>query len=225
MTTELRFLALTQFQKTDHSHPRSQNKNKRGVHQNQDAGGAVASVATVPPSVWIWNPHNGRGQEDIHEEELLSWEVKAFEEDAAKLITWPQRSYACSSCHREFRSAQALGGHMNIHRRKRPKVNHNNPTSNNIHVNGGESAFSTDSATTMVNNACTVETSPSTLIFIPPYYSDGQGSWKATTTEVAPLDSNNGKRKEMELELEMEKEELDLELRLWHRSTSSSTTS
>ncbi|XP_021845590.2 probable transcriptional regulator RABBIT EARS [Spinacia oleracea] len=34
-------------------------------------------------------------------------------------LMWPQRSYSCSFCKREFRSAQALGGHMNVHRRDR----------------------------------------------------------------------------------------------------------
>lgn len=34
-------------------------------------------------------------------------------------MTWPPRSYSCSFCKREFISAQALGGHMNVHRRDR----------------------------------------------------------------------------------------------------------
>ncbi|KAL6548325.1 hypothetical protein OROGR_008746 [Orobanche gracilis] len=34
-------------------------------------------------------------------------------------FSWPPRSYICSFCRREFRSAQALGGHMNVHRRDR----------------------------------------------------------------------------------------------------------
>ncbi|WCJ21671.1 C2H2 and C2HC zinc fingers superfamily protein [Euphorbia peplus] len=32
---------------------------------------------------------------------------------------WPQRNYICSFCKRQFNSAQALGGHMNVHRRDR----------------------------------------------------------------------------------------------------------
>lgn len=35
---------------------------------------------------------------------------------------WPPRSYTCAFCRREFRSAQALGGHMNVHRRDRAKL-------------------------------------------------------------------------------------------------------
>ncbi|KAF8051565.1 hypothetical protein N665_1701s0008 [Sinapis alba] len=35
---------------------------------------------------------------------------------------WPPRSYTCSFCGREFKSAQALGGHMNVHRRDRARL-------------------------------------------------------------------------------------------------------
>lgn len=37
-------------------------------------------------------------------------------------FSWPPRSYVCSFCKREFRSAQALGGHMNVHRRDRARL-------------------------------------------------------------------------------------------------------
>lgn len=33
-----------------------------------------------------------------------------------------QRTYTCTFCRRVFRSAQALGGHMNIHRRERARL-------------------------------------------------------------------------------------------------------
>ncbi|XP_062182830.1 zinc finger protein 10-like [Phragmites australis] len=51
-----------------------------------------------------------------------SWEEQAFARDAAPHLggcVWPPRSYSCSFCQRDFRSAQALGGHMNVHRRDR----------------------------------------------------------------------------------------------------------
>lgn len=54
-----------------------------------------------------------------------SWEEKAFAEDAARILggcIWPPRSYSCHFCKREFRSAQALGGHMNVHRRDRARL-------------------------------------------------------------------------------------------------------
>ncbi|XP_010517050.1 PREDICTED: uncharacterized protein LOC104792567 [Camelina sativa] len=51
-----------------------------------------------------------------------SWEELAFAEDDAAGSLWPPRSYTCSFCRREFRSAQALGGHMNVHRRDRARL-------------------------------------------------------------------------------------------------------
>ncbi|KAA8518940.1 hypothetical protein F0562_016286 [Nyssa sinensis] len=54
-----------------------------------------------------------------------SWEEQAFAEDAAGPLggcIWPPRSYSCTFCGREFRSAQALGGHMNVHRRDRARL-------------------------------------------------------------------------------------------------------
>ncbi|ONK72203.1 uncharacterized protein A4U43_C04F16840 [Asparagus officinalis] len=57
-------------------------------------------------------------------EEDDSWEVRAFAEDTSSSMgtTWPPRSYTCNFCRREFRSAQALGGHMNVHRRDRARL-------------------------------------------------------------------------------------------------------
>ncbi|XP_010554904.1 PREDICTED: probable transcriptional regulator RABBIT EARS [Tarenaya hassleriana] len=57
-----------------------------------------------------------------------SKEEKAFAfatvEDCGGCV-WPPRTYTCSFCVREFRSAQALGGHMNVHRRDRARLKHN----------------------------------------------------------------------------------------------------
>ncbi|KDP44894.1 hypothetical protein JCGZ_01394 [Jatropha curcas] len=58
----------------------------------------------------------------------FSWEEKAFAEDASGSLggcIWPPRCYSCSFCKREFRSAQALGGHMNVHRRDRARLKQN----------------------------------------------------------------------------------------------------
>ncbi|TMW87016.1 hypothetical protein EJD97_020539 [Solanum chilense] len=60
-----------------------------------------------------------------------SWEEQAFAEDAAGALggcIWPPRSYTCSFCRREFRSAQALGGHMNVHRRDRARMKQSPPS-------------------------------------------------------------------------------------------------
>lgn len=55
-------------------------------------------------------------------------------------FSWPPRSYVCSFCKREFRSAQALGGHMNVHRRDRARLRQS-PTRDgggNSSGNGGQ---------------------------------------------------------------------------------------
>ncbi|KAI4371500.1 hypothetical protein MLD38_019728 [Melastoma candidum] len=66
---------------------------------------------------WTWNPNSAQDDD--------SWEVKAFAEDTNSIMgaTWPPRSYTCTFCRREFRSAQALGGHMNVHRKDRARLN------------------------------------------------------------------------------------------------------
>ncbi|KAI4338410.1 hypothetical protein MLD38_023474 [Melastoma candidum] len=84
-------------------------------------GEANGSQADPDPVVisWGWNPN--KAQDDYDD----SWEVKAFAEDTSNVMgaTWPPRSYTCTFCRREFRSAQALGGHMNVHRKDRAKLN------------------------------------------------------------------------------------------------------
>ncbi|KAG0466552.1 hypothetical protein HPP92_018132 [Vanilla planifolia] len=56
----------------------------------------------------------------------FSWEEPSFSNHWADLSFasgWSLRSFICTFCRREFRSAQALGGHMNIHRRDRALLN------------------------------------------------------------------------------------------------------
>ncbi|KAJ4968113.1 hypothetical protein NE237_014814 [Protea cynaroides] len=48
-------------------------------------------------------------------------------EDYLGGFSWPPRSYTCTFCKREFRSAQALGGHMNVHRRDRARLRQSPP--------------------------------------------------------------------------------------------------
>ncbi|XP_050220024.1 transcriptional regulator SUPERMAN [Mercurialis annua] len=60
-----------------------------------------------------------------------SWNYKSSSqscgEDYVGGFSWPPRSYTCSFCKREFRSAQALGGHMNVHRRDRARLRQSPP--------------------------------------------------------------------------------------------------
>ncbi|KAA8516392.1 hypothetical protein F0562_016685 [Nyssa sinensis] len=78
---------------------------------------------------WMWTKRkhglNSHVQASTDPSYGDSWEEQAFAEDAAGPLggcIWPPRSYSCNFCRREFRSAQALGGHMNVHRRDRARL-------------------------------------------------------------------------------------------------------
>ncbi|PKA45860.1 Transcriptional regulator SUPERMAN [Apostasia shenzhenica] len=53
--------------------------------------------------------------------------MEKYGEARCKGFSWPPRCYSCSFCKREFRSAQALGGHMNVHRRDRARLRQSPP--------------------------------------------------------------------------------------------------
>ncbi|KAJ4781312.1 C2H2-like zinc finger protein [Rhynchospora pubera] len=73
---------------------------------------AKRKVAERPPTL---SPHHS-ATSSYYE----TWEERAFAQDYSCI--WPPRSYSCTFCRREFRSAQALGGHMNVHRRDRARL-------------------------------------------------------------------------------------------------------
>ncbi|WCJ18351.1 C2H2 and C2HC zinc fingers superfamily protein [Euphorbia peplus] len=54
-------------------------------------------------------------------------------EDYLVGFSWSPRSYTCSFCKIEFRSAQALGGHMNVHRRDRARLRVQSPLRDTTH--------------------------------------------------------------------------------------------
>lgn len=105
----------------------------------------VASPPTTRPTP-IFNsfydhPHHHHHQDHVASSSS-SWEEQAFAADHQQGhvnngvgCIWPPPSYSCNFCNREFKSAQALGGHMNVHRRDRARLkqppnpiihNHNN---------------------------------------------------------------------------------------------------
>nr|QTJ02284.1 C2H2 ZF type transcription factor [Catharanthus roseus] len=102
------------------------------------------SLSSNSTTSWMWNPN---------QEEDDSWEIRAFEQDSGN-ITWPPRSYTCTFCRREFRSAQALGGHMNVHRRDRarlhqPSIHTGNPKAN-ANTNASSSVVATTNSTLII---------------------------------------------------------------------------
>ncbi|CAI8584865.1 unnamed protein product [Vicia faba] len=122
-------IALLSMTTTTHIHKSSQSQSQSPSNPN---------TTTPSSSTWMWNPKQ-QHREHEHEDED-SWEVRAFAEDTRNIMntTWPPRSYTCSFCRREFRSAQALGGHMNVHRRDRARLHQNQPPLNSsstfIHI-------------------------------------------------------------------------------------------
>lgn len=80
-----------------------------------------------------------------------SWEEEAFARDSAHLegCIWPPRFYSCSFCGREFRSAQALGGHMNVHRKDRAMLKQYNSSSSPTGSETLETSSATEPCTTV----------------------------------------------------------------------------
>jgi len=125
MATDIGLLSnMTQIQKSSQSQSQQHQPNPN------------SNTTTTPSpssSTWMWNPKQHQQQQEQEDED--SWEVRAFAEDTRNIMntTWPPRSYTCTFCRREFRSAQALGGHMNVHRRDRARLHQNQPPLNSSH--------------------------------------------------------------------------------------------
>ncbi|KAG0466468.1 hypothetical protein HPP92_018048 [Vanilla planifolia] len=96
---------------------------------------------------------------------IESWEEETFAKDSAASnmgYTWPPRFYKCSFCRREFRSAQALGGHMNVHRHDRAKLKQGpSPTSEAQDENYKQSRFES----MFLNSSLTPNLTPESLGF------------------------------------------------------------
>ena len=122
MAAEIGLLSMTQIQKLS----QSQHHKSQPHHQQQNPNSTITS--STGTSTWMWNPR------EQHQEDDDSWEVRAFAEDTRNIMgtTWPPRSYTCTFCRREFRSAQALGGHMNVHRRDRARLHQAPPPAGSV---------------------------------------------------------------------------------------------
>ncbi|KAK8648152.1 hypothetical protein V6N13_128913 [Hibiscus sabdariffa] len=147
-------------------------------------------------------------------------------------FSWPPRSYTCSFCKREFRSAQALGGHMNVHRRDRARLRqsppsdlHGHPPFSNLNPNPNPN-FSTSPSS---SSTFPLLPSPKWRVngtLIDPLTSDSTDVVKGTTKPVFGvkdygklMDKKSDHHQYVTLDLEIglvsdSKEDLDLELRL-----------
>uniref|UniRef100_F6HT98 C2H2-type domain-containing protein n=1 Tax=Vitis vinifera TaxID=29760 RepID=F6HT98_VITVI len=220
MAAELGLVSLTQLQKLAQSqqHQRPEEENPSSTS-----------------SSWMWNPKQAQTQAQAQaQEDDDSWEVRAFAEDTGNIMgtTWPPRSYTCTFCRREFRSAQALGGHMNVHRRDRARLHQTHPGSNNP-----TSSSSTNSSSTLIiptqefitnGGLCLLYQLPPNpnALFTPTSINSSppQGialcpSSKPEPSAVSNGDDDNENTSNNYNDSAME--ELDLELRLGHRPSPS----
>ncbi|XP_022761125.1 transcriptional regulator SUPERMAN-like [Durio zibethinus] len=122
---------------------------------------------------------------------------QGFGEDYLAGFSWPPRSYTCSFCKREFRSAQALGGHMNVHRRDRarlresPPRDHGQPPFLNLNLNHNPNPNPNFSSSSFVSSPFS-STLPSLLVS-PPQSSAfpcEMKKWLVKGTLIDPLSSN-----------------------------------
>jgi len=155
---------------------------------------------------------------------------------AAGCFPWPpplpSSCYTCGYCRREFRSAQALGGHMNVHRRDRARLRQCCSAASAAH---GPSSLSSPSLMTAHHQHSRAPLP--NLNFSPPHLAGGGSMaaadpliysfFSATTTSAAAAATNKAAL-EVSLELGIgvcgsgsgrggggvEEDGLDLELRL-----------
>ncbi|CAN0854370.1 Transcriptional regulator TAC1 [Linum grandiflorum] len=85
--------------------------------------------------------------DDRDEEHEMIEEASTGSSQGTKTTT---RSYECTFCKRGFSNAQALGGHMNIHRKDKAKLKHNHNHNNN------NNNYSTTTTTTSTSNEAAV---------------------------------------------------------------------
>ncbi|XVE65887.1 hypothetical protein DITRI_Ditri08aG0035500 [Diplodiscus trichospermus] len=146
------------------------------------------------------NNNNNPTNYKLKDSSWSSCNNQGFGEDYLARFSWPPRSYTCSFCKREFRSAQALGGHMNVHRRDRarlrqsPPRDHGQPPFLNLNLNPNPN-FSSSS---LVSSPFS-PTLPSLLVS-PPVSSFCSSSsafpcemktWRVNGTLIDPLNSKD----------------------------------
>ncbi|KAI4317981.1 hypothetical protein L6164_025797 [Bauhinia variegata] len=100
-----------------------------------------------------------------------SWDCNSQSngEDYLSGFSWPPRSYTCSFCKREFRSAQALGGHMNVHRRDRARLRQSPPTDGqapilNLNLNPTSNTIFSTSSMSLLSSSSSSSSSSSTRL-------------------------------------------------------------
>lgn len=146
-----------------------------------------------------------------------STEQEPFADNYNCLFVWPPRIYSCNFCDREFRSAQALGGHMNVHRRDRARLRQG------LHPDENESHTTTLHASTFERSnlssihglkrapisprVCTLSPNPSAI-------SENSVGFLMTDQMKDDLAITSAKRRRVNCLIEPQQQDVDLELRL-----------
>ncbi|KAL3517671.1 hypothetical protein ACH5RR_020260 [Cinchona calisaya] len=98
-----------------------------------------------------------KSREKLIKETCWDYAKFSFEKDGTYGFSWQQRNYRCSFCKKEFKSAQALGGHMNVHRRDRAKMRlvSSPNSSSNIGLNNSNPKTKTNPPDFVSSSCCT----------------------------------------------------------------------
>ncbi|KAE8730644.1 Transcriptional regulator SUPERMAN [Hibiscus syriacus] len=136
---------------------------------------------------------------------------------------WPAKYYSCSFCKREFRSAQALGGHMNVHRKDRARLRLlSSWVLESKDPNPNPNPISSSSSNLISSHSANISLYPHHSLLSPLYNTTtpsslltyGENRRKPLNSQLG--DSANLKMHAQNYELEDSNEVLDLELRLCH---------
>ncbi|CAO2826563.1 unnamed protein product [Amaranthus hypochondriacus] len=131
------------------------------------------------------------------------------------------KSYDCVFCQRGFNTAQALGGHMNIHRKDRATTNKPNSSPNKESIN---TIFNNKEVLLVDDNDDydddQVDQAINTRLFYSskqdPHHSNGGTSRFKGKIHGFIVDHMHEKRIIQDHDVSIEREEVDLELRLGH---------
>ncbi|KAI0489324.1 hypothetical protein KFK09_029170 [Dendrobium nobile] len=140
------------------------------------------------------------------------------------------RFYDCVYCKRGFTTAQALGGHMNMHRHDRARLRPARPSPSSPRKS--EEAYHPYSRAQRPpppKQSAGEQSSSSYVVYFPASSSE-EGSQRATELVQAGEElqlglGGSGPKEEKEKKKELVEEDLDLELRLGHRKSQESNSS
>ncbi|KAI3801051.1 hypothetical protein L1987_29152 [Smallanthus sonchifolius] len=89
----------------------------------------ITDLSSVCAATVVLNPDFEFSHRDQFK--ISKWEASKFifyhKDCGYQGFSWPRRNFTCNFCKKEYKSAQALGGHMNIHRRDKARLEFSSP--------------------------------------------------------------------------------------------------